>query len=73
MDKQLRGLNALAQGQTIREIRQLTPWELDAMYWPEPNKYAPALLIELSSGTRLVITQDVEGNGPGALVHLQGG
>lgn len=43
------------------------------MYWPEPNKYAPALLIELSSGTRLVITQDVEGNGPGALVHLQGG
>ncbi len=70
MSEYLRGLNRVAQGKTIKAIRPILPHELDEMGWPEPNKYEPALLIELDDGARLVMTQDSEGNGPGAIATL---
>lgn len=70
MQSYLDELNKVSQGKVIKAIRLLLPHALDSKYWPEPNPYEPALLIELEDGNRLAITQDSEGNGSGAISVL---
>lgn len=54
-----------AVGKTIVCVRTMTEAEAESWGWDD----APhaCLVIDLSDGTALVVSQDEEGNGPGAL------
>ena len=53
-------------GRTIREVRRMTPAELNAEGW-HPSAYDCPTVLVLDDGTRLFPSQDAEGNGPGVL------
>lgn len=53
-------------GRTIREVRQMTPAELNEERWDAGPGDCPVTLV-LDDGTKLYATRDPEGNGPGAL------
>ena len=50
------------KGKEIKEIRYTTDKEMEAMLW-----YQAGPVIEFTDGTSLTVSQDDEGNGPGAL------
>lgn len=52
-------------GATIKEVRQLTQDERDALLWDNP--WRPGTAIELDNGTTLILSSDDEGNDAGSL------
>lgn len=53
-------------GRTIRDVRPMSPAELQAEGWDPPAWQHPVLLV-LDDGTKLYASRDAEGNGPGTL------
>jgi uncharacterized protein Smg (DUF494 family) len=56
----------LLEGRTIKGVRYLTIEEQDEMYW-----HRRGLVLFLDNGDQVIVSQDDEGNGPGAL-HVNG-
>ena len=50
------------QGRTIKSVRYMEPEELDSFGWSRAG-----LVLVLDNGTTLIVQQDDEGNGPGAI------
>jgi hypothetical protein len=55
-------ITSLLVGQKIVAVRYQTEEEMNDFDW-----YAKGLLIDLDDGTQLLVMQDDEGNGPGAI------
>jgi hypothetical protein len=55
----------MLNGKVVKQVRQMTPAELEAEGWDNELGYIAA--IEFTDGTAIYASQDEEGNGPGAL------
>jgi hypothetical protein len=58
-------------GRTITAVRPLMPEERDVFGWPR-RVGAGGIALELDDGSVIVPSQDPEGNGAGALFHVNG-
>lgn len=54
-------------GQKIKEVRLLTPAEMDKQYWETQLGGSPPVVLVTEDGTKLFPSRDGEGNGPGVL------
>jgi hypothetical protein len=58
-------------GRTVRQIRQMTPSELEREGWEDRHK--STRVIVFTDGSLIYASQDDEGNGPGAMFGIVGG
>ena len=56
---------ARLEGKTIRQVRYMTGGEAESLGW-----WQRGVVFSLNDGTHVVIQQDDEGNGPGAMLLL---
>jgi hypothetical protein len=58
-------------GRTVRQIRQMTPSELEREGWEDRHK--STRVIVFTDGSLIYASQDDEGNGPGAMFGIVDG
>jgi hypothetical protein len=58
-------------GRTVRQIRQMTPKELEREGWDDIHKNTRVIVF--TDGSLIYASQDAEGNGPGVLFGIVDG
>lgn len=54
-------------GRTIAKVRSMTDAEMEKEGWETGNVHGNGIVLELDDGSKIISSQDPEGNGPGTL------